>query len=130
MSTRALLDTHSFLWFIGGSERLSPRARTLIEARENPILVSVAGLWEIAIKNGIGKLALDRPFAELIPEQLERQQIGVLGIELRHLDALTRLPQHHRDPFDRLIAAQALTEEVPVISVDPALDAYGVQRLW
>jgi PIN domain nuclease of toxin-antitoxin system len=130
MYTRALLDTHSFLWFIGGSERLSTRARALIEARENPILVSVASLWEIAIKNAIGKLALDRPFAELIPEQLERQQIGILSIELRHLAALTRLPQHHRDPFDRLIAAQALTEGVPVISVDPAMDAYGVQRLW
>jgi PIN domain nuclease of toxin-antitoxin system len=130
MSTRALLDTHSFLWFIGGSERLSARARKLIEERENRILISVASLWEIAIKHGNGKLTLDRPFAELIPEQLERQQIGVLTIELHHLVELVRLPQHHRDPFDRLIAAQAIAEGIPVISVDPALDAYGVQRLW
>lgn len=76
MSTRALLDTHTFIWFIGGSDRLSARARALIDDRENPMLVSVASLWEIAIKHGIGKLALERPFAELIPEQLERQQIG------------------------------------------------------
>jgi PIN domain nuclease of toxin-antitoxin system len=130
MSTRALLDTHSFIWFIGGSERLSARARALIEARENTMLVSVASLWEIAIKHGIGKLALERPFAELIPEQLERQQIGVLGIHLHHLAELVRLPQHHRDPFDRLIAAQAIVERLPIISVDPALDAYGVERLW
>jgi PIN domain nuclease of toxin-antitoxin system len=130
MSTRALLDTHSFIWFIGGSERLSARARALIEERENTMLVSVASLWEIAIKQGIGKLALDRPFAELIPEQLERQQIGVLGIDLHHLAELVLLPRHHRDPFDRLIAAQAIVERLPVISVDPALDAYGVQRLW
>jgi PIN domain nuclease of toxin-antitoxin system len=130
MSIRALLDTHSFIWFIGGSERLSTRARSLIEARENPMLVSVASLWEIAIKNGLGKLSLDRSFAELIPEQLERQQIGVLGIELRHLAELVRLPQHHRDPFDRLIAAQAIAERLPVISIDAALDAYGVERIW
>jgi PIN domain nuclease of toxin-antitoxin system len=130
MSIRALLDTHSFIWFIGGSERLSARARSLIEARENPMLVSVASLWEIAIKNGLGKLSLDRPFAELIPEQLERQQIGVLGVELQHLAELVRLPQHHRDPFDRLIAAQAIAERLPVISADAALDAYGVQRIW
>jgi PIN domain nuclease of toxin-antitoxin system len=74
--------------------------------------------------------SLDRPFAELIPEQLERQQIGVLGIELQHLAELVRLPQHHRDPFDRLIAAQAIAERLPVISIDAALDAYGVQRIW
>jgi PIN domain nuclease of toxin-antitoxin system len=130
MSTRALLDTHTFLWFISGSDRLSFLARGLIEARENPMLVSIASLWEIAIKNGIGKLDLDRPFAELIPEQLERQQIEVLDIQLPHLAELIRLPQHHRDPFDRLIAAQAIAEGLPVISVDSALDPYGVQRLW
>ena len=130
MSTPALLDTHAFIWFIGGSERLSPRARALIEARENPMFVSVASLWEIAIKNGIGKLDLDRPFAQLIPEQLERQQIEVLGIQVSHLAELIHLPQHHRDPFDRLIAAQAIVEGLPIISTDPVLDAYGVQRLW
>lgn len=130
MPTRALLDTHSFLWFISGSERLSRPARTLIEARENPMLVSVASLWEIAIKHGLGKLSLERPFAEIIPAQLERQRIGVLGIELAHLAELARLPFHHRDPFDRLLVAQARAEKLPIISVDPALDIYGVQRIW
>ncbi|HEV2735398.1 MAG TPA: type II toxin-antitoxin system VapC family toxin [Longimicrobiaceae bacterium] len=130
MPTRALLDTHSFLWFISGSERLSRPARTLIEAPENPMLVSMASLWEIAIKHGLGKLSLERPFVDLIPEQLERQRIDVLGIELPHLAELIRLPLHHRDPFDRLLAAQARAEDLPIISVDDTLDAYGVRRIW
>ncbi len=69
-------------------------------------------------------------FVEFIPEQLERQQIGVLGIELAHLAELIRLPLHHRDPFDRLLVAQARAEDLPIISVDAALDAYGVRRIW
>jgi PIN domain nuclease of toxin-antitoxin system len=130
MPTRALLDTHAFLCFIGGSARLSSRARALIESRSNPMFVSAANLWEIAIKHGLGKLALDRPFAELIPEQLARQQVGVLGLELSHLAEFVGLPLHHRDPFDRMIVAQARVEGLPVVSVDEALDAYGVERIW
>jgi PIN domain nuclease of toxin-antitoxin system len=127
---RALLDTHSFPWFIGGSERLSQRARELIEARQNVLMVSIASLWEIAIKHSLGKLELERPFAELIPAELHRQQIRVLGVELAHLTELVRLPLHHRDPFDRLIVAQARAENLPLISVDEALDRYEVERLW
>lgn len=130
MSTRALLDTHSFVWFIGGSDRLSARARQMIEAPDHSMLISMASLWEIGIKHSLGKLDLARPFAELIPEELERQRIGLLNIELPHLVELVNLPLHHRDPFDRLIAAQAIVEGLPVISVDSALDPYGVERLW
>lgn len=130
MSTRALLDTHAFIWFISGSEKLSRDARALIETRENRIFISAASLWEIAIKHGLGKLALDRPFDELIPEQLHRQQIETLQIELSHLSELMPLPLHHRDPFDRLIVAQAKAERLPIISVDGALDAYDIQRIW
>ena len=130
MPTRALLDTHSFLWFIGGDERLSRRSRALIESRSNPMFVSAASLWETAIKHGLGKPALDRPFAELIPEQLARQQIAVLGLEMAHMAEFVGLPLHHRDPFDRMIVAQARVEGLPVISVDEALDAYGVERIW
>ena len=111
MSTRALLDTHSFIWFIAGSDRLTSRARALIEAPENTIQVSVASLWEIAIKHGLGKLELARPFAELISDQLERQRIGILQIEVSHLTELITLPLHHRDPFDRLIVAHARLRE-------------------
>lgn len=130
MPTPALLDTHSFLWFIGGSERLSATARALIADRDNPMLVSVASLWEIAIKNGMGKLVLSRPFHEFIPAELERQQIGMLEVRLSHLSELVHLPEHHRDPFDRLLVAQARVEGLPIVSVDAALDPYGIQRLW
>jgi PIN domain nuclease of toxin-antitoxin system len=130
MPTRALLDTHAFIWFISGDERLSRPVRALLGDRENEIVISVASLWEIAIKHSLGKLTLERPFAEFIPEQLARQQIEVLPISLAHLGEVDRLPFHHRDPFDRLIAAQALSEGIPVISVDAALDPYGVNRIW
>lgn len=130
MSKRALVDTHAFLWFISGSERLSLPARTLMEDRENSLVISVVSLWEIAIKYGLGKLTLGRPFEDLIPEQLHRQQIGTLGIELPHLVQVIGLPLHHRDPFDRLLVAQSLAEALPIVSADPALDAYGVERIW
>ena len=127
---RALLDTHSFLWFIAGDLRLSERARRIVADLENEVLVSASSLWEIAIKVSIGKLELAQPYEELVPEQLERQRIGVLGIDLPHLAAVSKLPLHHRDPFDRLIAAQALVEALPIISVDKAFDLYSVQRVW
>lgn len=127
---KALLDTHSFLWFLGGSSKLSPKARSMIADLENSVLVSTASLWEVAIKVSIGKLSLARPFVEFIPEQLAHQQIAVLSVELAHLAMVAELPLHHRDPFDRLIIAQAITEALPVISVDEAFDAYLVQRLW
>lgn len=130
MAPPALLDTHSFLWFITGSPRLSVRARALIESGENAIFVSAVSLWEIAIKSGLRKLTLDLPFDVLIPRELDRQQIGVLAIEVAHLAQLTRLPLHHRDPFDRLLAAQALTDGFAIVSIDRALDPYGVDRIW
>jgi PIN domain nuclease of toxin-antitoxin system len=110
--------------------KLSRDARELIETRENRILISAASLWEIAIKHGLGKLALDGPFDEFIPEQLYPQQIEILQIELSHLSELISLPFHHRDPFDRLIVAQAKAEHLPIVSVDQALDAYDVRRIW
>jgi PIN domain nuclease of toxin-antitoxin system len=126
----ALLDTHSFLWFIAGDSRLSETARRFIADPQNTVLVSRASLWEIAIKVSIGKLGLAQPYGELIPQQLEHQRIGVLRVELPHLAAVATLPLHHRDPFDRLIIAQALTEIVPAVSIDGAFDAYSVQRIW
>jgi PIN domain nuclease of toxin-antitoxin system len=127
---RLLLDTHSFLWFVGGDSSLSVAARLLIEDADNSVLLSAASVWEIAIKVSLGKLHLEQPFDVLIPQQLLVNHIELLGITLQHTAIVARLPFHHRDPFDRLLIAQAIVEQIPVITRDPAFDAYPVQRLW
>ena len=127
---RYLLDTHTLLWFITEDEDLSDRARQLILDSNNEIFLSIASLWEIAIKVNIGKLVLDKPFNQLFPDELDSHGIEILNITINSLIHLTTLPFHHRDPFDRLIIAQALDEGISVISVDSALDPYGVNREW
>ena len=125
-----LLDTHSFIWFVAGSTRLSASAREIMDVPANRLWLSVASLWEMAIKVSLGKLKLGQPLDKFLPEQLRVNSVELLGITLDHTLALAALPFHHRDPFDRLLIAQALVEGLPVISVDPAFDAYGVNRVW
>ena len=123
-----LLDTHTLLWFLSGDKRLGNRARELVEDSSNDRFLSIVSLWEIAIK--ADKLALTKPFNQLFPEQLEFNGIRILDITVDSLTKLTVLPSHHRDPFDRLIIAQALVEELTIIGNDSAFDAYGVRREW
>jgi PIN domain nuclease of toxin-antitoxin system len=125
-----LLDTHAFLWFCQDDPQLSATAKTLIEDPANRKLVSIASCWEIAIKAGLGKLTLGEPSGTYIPAALSRTGFDLLPISLAHATAVESLPMHHRDPFDRLLVAQALVEAVPIISADVAFDPYGVQRLW
>jgi PIN domain nuclease of toxin-antitoxin system len=127
---RLLLDTHSLLWFLAGDTRLSPRARSLIEDLGNTRLASIASLWEIAIKVSIGKLFLARPYAEMFPRLLYENRIEAYPITVAHIAAVATLRFHHRDPFDRMIVAQSLTDEVPIVSGDITLDAYSVRRIW
>lgn len=127
---KLLLDTHALLWFLGGSSRLSATARVAIEDMANERLFSVAGAWEIAIKASLGKLDLTVPFEELVPGELRANAIELLPITPAHLVAVMALPFHHRDPFDRMYVAQSEVEGAALVSADPALDAYGVQRLW
>lgn len=127
---RLLLDTHSFLWFTGGDERLSMRAKETISDVDNAVYLSVASLWEIAVKINVGKLKLPQPFGELIPEQLIRNEIEILNVELPHLTSYIGLPLHHRDPFDRLIIAQAKVEQMPVVGKDGEFAKYEIERLW
>jgi PIN domain nuclease of toxin-antitoxin system len=127
---RVLLDTHTFLWFIEGEPLLSTSARQAIEDIANERLLSIASVWEIAIKISIGKLTLRDPLPSIIPRQLYDNDISLLNVSLAHVMRITNLPLHHRDPFDRLLIAQAIEEDLRLISVDAGFDSYGVTRLW
>jgi PIN domain nuclease of toxin-antitoxin system len=127
---RLLLDTHAFLWFIQGSQNLSATARNLIEDQGNQKLLSIASLWEISIKVSIGKLDVGMAIAQLVSREVYGNGFEVLAIQANHLDELTKLIFHHKDPFDRLIIAQALAERMPVVTKDEAFGRYPVSRLW
>lgn len=119
---KVLLDTQAFLWFITDDPKLSALARRLIEDPNNERLISIASLWEIAIKMSLGKLVLVQPFDTLFPHQLLLNDIDVLAIEIAHLKEVAILPFRHRDPFDRLIIAQGLVEKLPIVSIDTQFD--------
>jgi PIN domain nuclease of toxin-antitoxin system len=127
---RALLDTHAFLWFITDDVRLSRPAEQLFENARYDLLLSMASVWEIAVKVGLGRLPLPLPIRSFLPRQLAENEIRLLPIKLDHAFEAGELPVHHRDPFDRMLVAQALTEQVPILSADVALDQYGVHRIW
>jgi len=127
---RLLLDTHTLLWFVSNHPDLSPNAAQIIGDPANQKIVSVVSLWEITIKVSLGRLNLTLPLADFINVHLTPSKVRLLQIEIPHLLTLETLPHHHSDPFDRLLAAQALAENVPFVSIDAAFDAYGVQRIW
>ncbi len=123
-----LIDTQVLLWYLENSPRLSRKAEVMISSATEA-MTSIASLWEIAIKLTLGKLKLKVPFEQLI-EQTADTGISILPISTTHLLSLQQLPLHHRDPFDRLIAAQALSEQVPLGSSDSLLEEYGIQRIF
>ncbi len=125
-----LLDTHTLLWFLANDARLSQRAKIALEDPVNARWLSPISLLEIAIKARIGKLPLPAPFAVMFPADLLTADIHLLPLEADHIEPLTTLPFHHKDSFDRLIAATALVEGLTLVSADSAFDAYGVARLW
>lgn len=125
-----LLDSHAMLWFFWDDPKLSTSAKALIEDPDNRKLVSIATCWEIAIKTGLGKLTLGEPSRSFLHREIARNNFELLSISLDHATSVEGLPQHHRDPFDRLIIAQAIAEDIPIVSSDSAFDAYPVRRLW
>lgn len=127
---RFLLDTHTLLWFLMGDARLSDTALDLIQEAENEAFISIASLWEIAIKVSLGKLTLAQEFHELFPSQLEHNDFQILPAEPEHLSHLIGLPFHHKDPFDRLIICQAIHENLPIIGCDRVFSSYPIQLLW
>jgi PIN domain nuclease of toxin-antitoxin system len=127
---RLLLDTHTFLWFVNGDPKLSVQARTLIEDVNNERQLSIASIWEMAIKASTGRLRFTSPFDTFITEQMRQNSIDLLAITVEHTAQIINLPYHHRDPFDRLLIVQSMVEQTPIISVDAAFDAYPIIRFW
>lgn len=125
-----LLDTHVFIWLSLTPERLSERVTDLLMDETNLWFLSLVSVWEMQIKRQLGKLSLNLPLPELIASQQQTNGLQLLPIELNHIFTLENLPQFHRDPFDRLLIAQAITEQIPLLSIDTVFDHYPVQRLW
>lgn len=126
---KLLLDTHAFLWFTAGDPRLSRRARREMEGDGAELVLSAASVWEIAIKASLGRLTLPAPVEEYIASKLE-SGFRILPIEWSHAAAVERLPFHHRDPFDRLLAAQSLAEGLPIVTADFIFHAYKARVVW
>jgi PIN domain nuclease of toxin-antitoxin system len=125
---RILLDTHVLIWFLEGNTSLQPKHRQVILNPSNQVFVSAVSLWEIAIKASLGKLRTSGSLTELIA-QLEKQSIDILTISPGHVLQVSVLPFHHRDPFDRMLVAQAHVEFMSLISYDPSFGAYGIRLL-
>ncbi len=127
---KVLLDTHAFLWLIAGDIRLSDKARQTYLNTENSLFFSAASLWEICIKLSLGKISLKNEWFRTIQVEMEINTIQWLPIEMAHCTKVTELPFHHRDPFDRMLIAQAIVEDMDLLSRDRRLSAYTIERIW
>lgn len=127
---RVLLDSHTVIWAVDDPSRLGSSATEVLEDVKNELLISAATIWELSIKCRLGKLDLSNQFDEWMAQAIHDLELDVLPITVEYAHFQSGLPNHHRDPFDRLIIAQALVEKVPIVSSDPAFDAYNVHRIW
>jgi PIN domain nuclease of toxin-antitoxin system len=127
---KLLLDTHALLWFATNDAQLSRTADSVISDSQNEVFVSPASYWERAIKVSLGKYPLSVPFETFITNAIDGNQFRILPVEPKHVAEICSLPHHHRDPFDRLIIAQAIVERMTVVSSDREFAAYPVTRLW
>ncbi|HSZ59182.1 MAG TPA: type II toxin-antitoxin system VapC family toxin [Tepidisphaeraceae bacterium] len=127
---RVLLDTHTLIWAVSDPTRLGSAAVAALNEPTNELLTSAGTIWEIAIKVGLNKLTLSLPFRQWVNQAITDLSLSVLPITVNYADVQVGLPFHHRDPFDRLLVAQAIMENVPVVTADSMFDAYGVKRIW
>jgi PIN domain nuclease of toxin-antitoxin system len=127
---RPLVDSHTLIWAVDAPGHLSPAAATALQDPANDLLISAATIWEIAIKVGQSKLTLSSPYRDWMNSAIADLGLGILPVTVEYADAQASLPMHHRDPFDRLMIAQALTDGIPIVSSDTTFDLYGVTRLW
>jgi len=127
---KLLLDTHALVWLLEGDPQLSPQVRQEVARPGAALWVSAASLWELTIKVSLGKLSVAGGLSVVFNQVLPQQRVNLLPVMPHHLLRLEPLPFHHRDPFDRLLAAQALAESLTLASKDEIFDAYGVARVW
>ncbi|WP_330202836.1 type II toxin-antitoxin system VapC family toxin [Cyanobacterium sp. Dongsha4] len=127
---KILLDTHAFIWWNLTPEKLSLNGLNLIEDKENIIYLSIASVWEMQIKISINKLHFDNPLSQIITKQRNINNIQILSIELEHIWELKNLPLHHKDPFDRILIAQAIIEKIPILTIDSIFHNYSINTIW
>ncbi|HET6424181.1 MAG TPA: type II toxin-antitoxin system VapC family toxin [Planctomycetaceae bacterium] len=126
---KLLLDTHAFIWWDSSPQQLSVTARRALEDANNEVVVSVISLWEIAIKQQLGKLKLHRALDEIVADQVH-QGLQTLDFGTAHVLQISRLPDHHKDPFDRALIAQAMVENATLVTKDATMSAYHIPLLW
>ncbi len=127
---KLLLDTHTFIWMDAAPEKLPRQVAELLQSPEHDLLLSVVSVWEIQIKTQLGKLDMHNDLAKLVQDQQKRNRLIVLPVTLVHVFSLGKLPLHHKDPFDRLLIAQAISENAALLSRDETFAAYPIKLLW
>ena len=127
---RVLVDTHVFLWWVEGDRALPAKVRATLASQGNECLISIVSAWELAIKASLGKLKLTLPVERYVVEHIAANGFRMLDIRMAHVGRVETLEAHHGDPFDRLLIAQALEEEIPIVTADPVFRKYGVKRIW
>ncbi len=127
---KALLDTHTFLWMVSGDSRLGQKANKVFSNKHNDIFLSVVNIWEMTIKVSLGKLELKTGWIDILRRQLIENSIQLLPLEIDHCEVLMGLPFHHRDPFDRMLIAQAINEKMLILTRDPHFKKYPCKTIW
>lgn len=127
---RVLIDTHVFIWWTSDYKNLSLSVYNLLCDLNTEVFLSIVSIWEMQIKLSLGKIQFKTPLPQLIENEVKRNKIQLLPIGLSHIYALSDLPNYHRDPFDRLLIAQAKSEKLVIISIDEKFDGYEIERLW
>lgn len=127
---KLLVDAHTLIWAVDDPSKLGPQAVTVLQDPANDLLLSAATIWEIAIKVGLKKLSLSMPYKQWVTKAMADLGMTVLPITVEYADVQAGLPNHHRDPFDRMLVAQSQLENIHLVSADPVFDQYGINRLW
>ncbi|MDD1414551.1 type II toxin-antitoxin system VapC family toxin [Dolichospermum sp. ST_con] len=127
---KVLIDTHVFIWWTSDSQKLSLLVYNLLGDSNTQVFLSVVSIWEMQIKLSLGKLQLKTALPELIEDEIKRNRIKLLPLDLSHIYALNNLSNHHRDPFDRLLISQSQSEKLVIVSIDAKFDGYEIERLW